>query len=65
MLISLSVFIASIAVSLLMMLGVVAVMSAYVVVVDTVIIGIHVVPAAYVLASRTHAVIDVLFTVVT
>ena len=65
MLISLSVFIASIAVSLLMMLGVVAVMSAYVVVVDTIIIGIHVVPAAYVLASRTHAVIDVLFTVVT
>ena len=66
MLISLPVFISvvAIAVPFLMMLGVIAVMPAFVVVADAIIIGIHVVSSVYVLTSRNHAAIDVLLAVI-
>lgn len=65
MVFSLPIFVSAIAVPFPMMLCVIAVMPAFVVVADIIIIGIHVVSSVYVLASRTHAVIDVLLTVVT
>ena len=64
MVLSFPISVSAIAVPFPMLLCVIAVMSACVVVVDTVIIGIHVVPAAYVLASRTHTAIDVLLAVI-
>lgn len=65
MVFSLPISVSAIAVPFPMMLCVIAVMPAFVVVADIIIIGINVVSSVYVLASRTHAVIDVLLTVVT
>lgn len=65
MVLSLPISVSAIAMPFPMMLCVIAVMPACVIIADTIIIGVHVIPAVYVLASRTHAAIYVLLAAIT